>query len=307
MSKLMAVFLLICAVVPSFASDTAPIKKAETSNLRWVIKSTGKVLWTVEDIVRFDWDQQIFELKRDKAMDLMSVLIGQIMNYRVEDADGEIYSGYFYNPISSMSSSGPMIYMFAMNGPKPPLYQIHYGPTDTAKKNMRFDPRLRIDLEKAGVLAKIDPSGVKLIEVKSLGWTNIGSDLKIWASLFPETLCVGGKARIHLTINADEKWAHDIDTIRVEMILLADKDNNVIAQELLRISTNDLKDWRNTFVCKFSQWSDDSNPAQKLSPGNARLVLKIFTEKQVAEQRIVCGTYHIEGGDVTILPAESSP
>ncbi len=81
--------------------------------LSWVDEVTGETLFTVEDIVRFDWERQVFELERSRAMDLTARFrtYGQCRGFRVQDAQGIIYRGSFFSAASSMAYRGPTILM----------------------------------------------------------------------------------------------------------------------------------------------------------------------------------------------------
>lgn len=317
MTKLVAVILLACAVIPSIASDVRPDQQAKRDDLRWVTEGDSTVLWTVKDIVRFDWDKQVFELRRDKAMDFLDLRLsfGQYRRFRVEDAAGTIYQGSFVSPISSMGYDGPTILTQPLgDAPSPPLFRIDggyggYSFSGKSRGSERFAPRLKAALEKAGVLSKIEPSSVKPIELKPFlgGWHYIGSGLTLWAHLYPETLRIGSKARFHVSIFVPDKCPHDLDAIRVEAILLSNHGTDVLVQELLRLPAKQLKSGENSFTCTFDHWADNGNPFPKASPGPARFVLKVFVEKQVNGQRTISGTYDMQSGDITLLPAESSP
>jgi len=283
-------------------------------DLRWVSDKTGETLWTVDDIVRFDWDQQVFELKRDKAMEFMTTYstIGQCAGFRVEDAAGVIYHGSFFSSLSSMGYDGPTILVdrfpdFAL---LPPLYRIDGAYPRRAKPRdgksraaERFAPRLHAALENAGVLAKIDRSSVKPIETKRfLGDpAYIERDLSLSAELFADTLCIDGKARVQLRVNLGDKWTGDTEAIRVEMILVPGRNGIIRAQELVRIPIKQLHKGGNSFTCFFDQLTDESIPDDPTA-GPARAALLVFAEKKVGGQWVTRSTHPMYGKEVTILP-----
>lgn len=306
MNRFLTLVLLFFAIIPSFAVENS----SKPDVLRWVDSKTGEVLWTVNDIVRFDWDNQVFELKREKAMDIMGLNIGQCRGFKVEDADGLIYEGSFFNSFSSRGYNGPTILtdLFPGYALMPPLYRIDpsYPWDDKPHGGIRYAPRLKADLQKAGILAKIDTSAVKPIEVKYItdGWHYIRRGLQLYAVLYPETLRIGKDSRINLRFSVNRPLTQEMDCLRVEMLLMSADGGSLAFQELQRIPVSELHDGWKSFDCKFNQWYNEI--MQQKIYGKARLLLLVFTEKQVDGKLVTTGTYHIDGGEVNILPEETT-
>jgi len=169
------------------------------------VDDSGDILFTAGDIVRFDWEQQLVELRRERAMDLMAALVPHThlqRSFTVRDADGDIYSGRFFSPASSQSYDGPTILTsFPGFSEAPPLFAIQGGYPGTigegAKK--RFHPRLRADLEKAGLLKLISPADKpQPIERIHTEWCGDRNQHRFRAEIFPETFRIGQTARVHL-------------------------------------------------------------------------------------------------------------
>ena len=83
---------------------------AET--LRWVDEETGQKLFDIDDVVRFDWDKQIFELTKQSAMDFMAELGSLGVHGRkfiLKDGQVIIYKGTLVTPASSIACLGPVI------------------------------------------------------------------------------------------------------------------------------------------------------------------------------------------------------
>ena len=101
---------------------------------QWVDDKTGRVLFDAKDIVRFDWEKQIFELSRRRAMDL-TVHMREVSQFAIRDKAGLIYRGRFIPIESSIAYNGPTIvnYGFFIGIIRPPWYAgfiiILYIPT----------------------------------------------------------------------------------------------------------------------------------------------------------------------------------
>jgi hypothetical protein len=123
---LAAVFL--SAASTSFAWEQSDRAVAPEKASFWCVDAgSGKTLFTNLDIVRFDWDRQIFELTRERSMDLMSLKFPD-SDFILRDAEGVIYRGTFTSGLSASALvSGPIlidqIWSSAGDGLLP-LYQI---------------------------------------------------------------------------------------------------------------------------------------------------------------------------------------
>jgi hypothetical protein len=131
-----------------------PIASAKTVatvyRIVWVDAATGQELFDSEDIVRYHWDQQVFELTPEKGTWLQAwfrELLQQRLSSRkfiVKDDDGPIYSGRFVSSVSSEGFEEPVIYMdYSVAGVQEGLYKVNSGyPGDcegvTAHKSMRM-------------------------------------------------------------------------------------------------------------------------------------------------------------------------
>jgi hypothetical protein len=128
--------------------------------VQWIDVENGEVLFDIDDIVRFDWEKQIFELTRSSAMDFMAELgtVG-VQGRKFIVRDGQtIYEGTLVTPFSSFSFHGPVIKSTLPDDRiEPPLFRIDGGyPTDFEKGDTRFSERLKKALEQVGVLGEID-------------------------------------------------------------------------------------------------------------------------------------------------------
>jgi hypothetical protein len=151
----------------------------EKATFQWVDSETGKVLFTSMDIKRFDWDQQIFELDREKASYLMSLPQSCNRRFIIRDTKGIIYNGgTFQSGLSSCSlwNEPTIIYQIYSNANHGwlPLYKIEelaYIPSSYGKVLIgpekflsQVGPRLKALLETAGVLRSINKAEFQTLE-----------------------------------------------------------------------------------------------------------------------------------------------
>ena len=185
-------------VLPPPAAPAAPTLVNEPA-LALIDGPSGKVLFTLDDIVRFDWDRQIVQLTRERAMDLLALRV-LTREFRLVAGTETIYRGGFYSPISSNLPRGPIITL----GPladgvmkvKPPLFQIETVYRE-GEEDQRFAPALRAILEQAGKLGHIDPAAVPPIQRITTEWYR-KQGLNVRADIFPETFTPRTPARVHL-------------------------------------------------------------------------------------------------------------
>ena len=197
-----------------------PAVAENAPSLRWVDVETGDVLFTGADIVRFDWKKQLFELRRERAIDLVMLRPALRRDFVVEDGRGTVYRGCFMSVASSSSYDGPTIRsgptIPSMAPTRPPLYAIRGGyPSGGGTRDKdRFNPRLRAALEAAGVLKEIDPSEAPTpIQTSFSGWHGDRHGLKIAVTLFPETFRIGREARFALHIDKGETFSLNLDSL----------------------------------------------------------------------------------------------
>jgi hypothetical protein len=192
--------------------------KSATPLLTWVDEPTGETLFTSEDLVRFDWERQLFEMKRDRAMDFETWADGNIgldRKFVVRDKQGVIYRGTFVQAITSGIYAGPVILLVNLEK-KPPLYQIDQGYPETPGEE-RFAPRLQAALAQAGLLGAID-EGHRVPPLMRVGAA--GSDgkqgLGFKAYYYLETFRPGEKARVSLVVQ-QKSGALKADSLEVKL------------------------------------------------------------------------------------------
>ncbi|MBC8870304.1 MAG: HEAT repeat domain-containing protein [Planctomycetes bacterium] len=171
--------------------------------LHWVAKDSGEVLFSLDDIARFDWNRQVFELTREKAMDFMAWqaphIGGRRREFKVRDSETVFYEGRAISPVSSIPYDGPTIVEPSTDLP-PPLFEIKAGyPEALGETDQRYHPRLQAALAKAGKLAAISTAEkLNPIAKTSSEWVGERARMRIRAEVFPETFRIGAKARAHV-------------------------------------------------------------------------------------------------------------
>jgi hypothetical protein len=141
------------AAQPQRPPDFDPEAAAQ---IRWVDKETGEALFTGADLVRFDWERQLFELapERRDGTPFPQLWVGQVRPFTVIVGDEPVYDGAFWSSVSSMGGGGPTIIDMKCTRT---ILEISAGyPRDWDGGEMRFSPRLQAALERAGLIAEIN-------------------------------------------------------------------------------------------------------------------------------------------------------
>lgn len=261
LSIVVAVLLLMSSAfsVHAFAQGViASDHPVDVPTLCWVDAQSGTTLFSIADIVRFDWDRQLFELTPERASALLALPIAPFRDFIVKDADGIIYRGRIYRSTAREGYDGSTILIdqgAKQALPAPPFFTISGGypggggPHDQE----RFTPRLRTILDRAGVLAPIAESELPHA-LKWMGNSWIGGDQVLCATpgIFPSTVRVGKTAYLHIKF---AKGNHpEVKFDRLDMLVTcATKEGKFsVTQPLAGITTppvsNDLR------VCSFVPW-----------------------------------------------------
>ena len=308
--------VLVCASNQAVAARRATDK---ARSIVWVDDTTGHVLFSAADIVRFDWEKQAFELKRDRAMDLEARLAsvpgphgraalktaeGYIYpdrEFSVRDRRGTIYRGALVTRASHVSYSGPAILIDELSFRGNPVLRIQGG-YPTGSDRTRVSPRLRQDLKEAGVLGNISDSyRPKPIEAFQL----VGSDgegLVVSAKLFTETIRPGRLARMHLRFSHDEKYRASWDDVQVVITLSASHGRfQGIAREKGPSSPADAP---GAYVIWFSPWKPTSRSLDPVAKaGLARVRVHLVLRKKIGRAFTPIQTLAF-GSRVIVLPQQ---
>ena len=328
---LVTLFLLTATLIAAQSRPAATTTGAasgpadEGDAVRWVDAKTGKVLFSSRDIVRFDWDRQVFELTRERATDLMSLPPTLQRDFVVRDREGEIYRGCFMSIGSSSSYDGPTIGADFFEGTRPPLYHIaggypgEHGPGS----ERRFDRRLKNGLESAGVLHSINKDEkTKPIEVVFCGWHGEALGCRVAVTLFPETVRVGRDIRMVLRfaktrpsagspaererrarrrIQGDSTFSPEPDQVEARVMLKSD-DSGLRRTRTVQVSMEDLAEDLSSSL-RVWPWSQSGRSVDERSkPGQAELTVSIVATRKTDKGVEQVGVWDIPPRQVQILP-----
>jgi len=278
-------------------------KRVET--VRWINEDTGQELFNIFDIVRFDWDKQIFELNREKAIDLLGKPTGRYRRFTVRSGADTIYTVTFVSMLSSIGFPGPAIVFDgeALSGIKPPLFKIDdsYPKEAKAGEDVRFSELLKTALKQADKLRDIDINNPPpAIEKVRYGW--YGGELKVSAAVFPETFRLNELAKIHLRITGAKYLEEPNHIIDVNATLISNEGGYKYSAKRIFPARRDNGD---IYVLGMVPWASaaESCADNHAKAGPAEVNIEIFTRKVLDEK---AGLYsepidHIKIEPITII------
>ena len=273
-------------------------------------------MWfAVGDIVRFDWEKQLFELRRRRAMDVMVNEMRLVRKFTLRDGQGVIYRGAFTSPMSSMGFAEPAILVSPLgDGPQPPLFRIDAGyPGKIGDRDDRFAPRLKAALERAGVLGTIDPKAPPPpIERIRSEWSEEAGGLRARVELFPETFRLGEPARLHLVVFGRQPDGAEADTLGVAVTLTANGGRYGNAAHWALPLASILAD--RTHAIEYRPWGPARGHLDsQAKAGPAELQVRLSTRKRLGRDggalrySAALDTIELPPVQLTILPAAAPP
>lgn len=231
----------------------------------WRDAETGEVLFTIDDVLAFDWEDQIFVLDLDAALDFLAWMVPHKYLTRellLEDKEGLIYQGRWVNLISSMAFEGPVYECVEPMGHSQAFRIVGgypgFTPGGLTEGDEHYAPRLYTALESRGLLCDLDPIrdlGRFNVDCVRTVWYKCDPDLKIRLEFFPDTFSVGHDARAHVFFAGDPcECLPDIDFLRVEIKFVADK-----GQYRSDVQIDDIPAEKvvsdGIYVCRFRPWT----------------------------------------------------
>jgi len=264
----------LAAPDPQAASEAAKESSAtaEAPVLALIDGPTGCTLFTLDDIVRFDWDNQVFQLTSERTMDLLALRV-LTREFRLVAGKEIIYRGAFYSPISSNLPGGPIITLGPMADAevKPPLFHIELS-RFTRNADPRFSPTLHDILAKAGKLGAIDPKKIPPLTSVNTDWGR-EQGLNVRAVIFPETFTLKSPARLQLWFARDRDQPLP-DTAEV-LVTIEDKDHHRSVNSVDDLPIVQIVEAGDAYILKLNGWATENGVP--FTPGPGRLLLEINT------------------------------
>lgn len=288
---------------------------AEKPILTFQLKS-GPKMFGIDDIIRFDWDRQIFELTRSAAMDFMARLgsVGVKGDKFILKKDGQliIYEGTLVTPLSSFAFVGPVIGdSLPDDNVKPPLFEIRGGYPKFAEGDSRFSERLKEVLQQAGVLAEIDVNNPPpSIESVTHGWFGEKDRLKVLVEVFPETFRLQELARVHIHSTGGDYISTSAYVVDVSATLVANKGKFKYSTKRIFPAHED--GWKNIYIMGMNPWVSVGDSIDKIAEqGPAEISFDICLRKIIDEDKSLYSEpiESLKTGliNVVILPQEREP
>ena len=253
--------LLVCWLFAAQGNAQQALLEAEQSPIAWVDASTGTTLFTLDDIVRFDWGKQMFELAPRRATELLALplSVDGFRDFLLKDAEGVIYRGRLYRSSATAGYDGSVILLDQGQQkklPAAPFFQINGGYlTGAAADNVqqRLSERLRVPLEQAGKLAPIYAAEMPMKSVWSAhAWVGGEQGLKASLVLFPSTFVLDRFAYMHLLLYKGNRTDFQFDQLRIEASCTSPTtpftSHHLLATIDAPLPANGI------YVCKFTPW-----------------------------------------------------
>lgn len=251
-------FFAFCTAVSAIVPAMTPAGADKPFELSWFDAENGSMLFTVSDIVRFDWDRQIFELSPEAATRFLALPIAQRKDFAVKDRDGVIYRGRIYRSSATDEGYDGTTILFDQGPlkklPASPFYVISGGyPTGGgAHDRDRYSERLHQLLVNAGVLKPIADAELPISRLWSGHVWVCEQTLKASAVIFPETFRRGSDAYIHILLYKGPQTDYQFDKLVITANCTAGNGAYQFRKEILSL-TPPLLD-NGIYVCKFRPW-----------------------------------------------------
>ncbi len=315
--RILAVFFLSAAAASLAIGRQDNPAASEKASVWWVDAETGKTLFTDLDIVRFDWERQLFELTRSRAIDLMSTPSGIERDLIVRDSEGEIYRGCYGSPSSASfwKPCSPFLITGLWPGaPRPPLYQIiesSRGEFYSGWTKLRFNQRLKERLQATGALRSIGADGqVAPIEAAFYGSYSEALKRRAAAILFPETVRLGRDIRLVLVLTearmpGDHTSPPAPDKVEARVKLRSENGKSERLKTFAIPVENLSKGFTGTLPLAVWPWSE-SGPSvdSEFTPGPAELDISLVATFKASGGVRQTGEWKMLAIPLQILPGE---
>lgn len=230
--------LAATGTAPARAAETAPaLIAAKAPIVAWRDGETRQTLFTSDDILFFDWQNQYFLLK-DAAFKKYEDWIknaGLTKAISVEDKNGLVYQARWIDGISSLDYKDPVYLPNPGESIRPQLivsiasgHPNYPTPLPTSDSQTPYDlrksARLRADLQAAGVL-KPEDSSERLLETKESDtrkqWKRVGPNANVGVQCFSEDFILGQQPRADFLFATDKNFQKQWDALAIEISYVA--------------------------------------------------------------------------------------
>jgi hypothetical protein len=276
----------------------------------WKDAQTRHVLFTMDDVVAFDWDDQIFSLDLDAALDFIAWMVPHkyLTRELVVEIDRDlIYQARWVNSCSSRSFDGPVYASLGWTQ----FFRVDNGypgfPTGDPNEDVRFNPRLLAVLKNMGVLCDLDPNdGAFDIECSQTDWYTWGGDLKTRVEYFRDVFHSGRNARVHIFFAGGDQTGPSIDSITVEIKFVANQGQYRSDVRIDDIPSSVLSE--GIYVCRFQPWTPCPGSVPAVEPGSGRISLSILLCRDTESGPEVFSRLDLpeEVVNVVVLPTSTS-
>lgn len=261
-------------------------KAAPPAKLVWQDKTTGQILFTMDDLICFDWDRQIMELTRTAAMNLMAEKTSLHKPFIVEAGAKIIYEGNLVSSASSAVYPGPVIVMDWQDIKLPLLAIERCYPPQSDGQDVRFSRDLKTILEQAGILGKIDPNNPPPpIQCTPYGWFDGTEGLKLLAEVFPETVRFGRQIRTHLHLSGFKDFQAaglaDVNTV------MKSKDGNCEYSWKKTFPFRGENNWKEIYILMIDPWEDNPSGDCRIKSGPYHLNIEVSIKPSEKDERII--------------------
>ena len=230
--------LAATGAAPARAAETKPAPiAAKAPVVTWKDSETRQTLFTSDDILFFDWQNQYFLLK-DVAFKnytdwIKSVKLTKAIS--VEDKNGLVYRARWIGGISSLEYLDPVYLPNPGESIRPQfIVSIASGhpnvptplPMDDSQKliDFRNSARLRTDLQAAGVLKPDELSALSLEREGSdtlKQWRRIGLNANVAVQCFSTDFVLGQQPHADFLFATDEEFRKQWDALAIEIRYVA--------------------------------------------------------------------------------------
>lgn len=297
--KILRLTTLIATLTATVAPQVRAVESAQiivpAPVVTWKDSETRQTLFTSDDILFFDWDNQYFLLK-DAAFKNYTDWIKNVKLTKaisVEDKNGLVYQARWISGISSLDYLDP-VYLPNPDEPIRPqlIVSITSGhpnyprplPMDDSQKliDFRNSARLRTDLQTAGVLKPDELSALSIEREDSENktqWKRIGINAHAAVQCFSSDFFPGHKPGTDFLFATDKEFRRQWDALAIEIRYVAN-DGQFRSDTRIEEISPQIMDSR-VYHCQLPPWEPVAgSQASVTSPAGSVTFSLLFQRRQ---------------------------